>query len=148
LVTAPSPATWIGGRRGECRSRPGDETAFRLEGQHRGGLAEPDPADLVELVVMTGQVAADRLHQEVVDRLVDSRAGLDEPVLDRIEDTGDADGQAGLFGDFAEGRLLAGLADVRRPLRKGPGATIALPPAAADDEPRPLRVVADDDPAG
>ena len=39
-----------------------------------GRLGEGDPADLVELVVVAGQVAAGRLHQEVVDGLVDARA--------------------------------------------------------------------------
>ena len=37
-------------------------------------LVEVDPADLVELVVVAGEVAAGRLHEEVVDGLVDARA--------------------------------------------------------------------------
>ena len=59
------------------------------------------------------QVAADRLHQEVVDGLVDPGPALDEPVLDRVEDVGDPDLETGLLGDLAEGRLLARLAGVR-----------------------------------
>ena len=65
--------------------RPADERPLGLEGQQRRRLVEGDPAHLVELVVVAGEVAADRLHQEVVDGLVDPGAPLDEPVLDRIE---------------------------------------------------------------
>ena len=61
----------------------------------------------------SAQVAADRLHQEVVDGLVDARAGLDEPVLDRVQRAGDPDLEPGLLGDLAQGRLLGRLAGVR-----------------------------------
>ena len=63
----------------------------------RWRLGEADPADLLELVVVAGEVAADRLHQEVVDGLVDPRPALDEPVLDRVERAGDPDLEAGLL---------------------------------------------------
>ena len=48
--------------------------------------------------------------------------------------------QAGLLVDLAEGRLLAASRPaLRRPLGQGPGPTVALAPAAADDEPRLAR---------
>ena len=80
-----------------------------------------DPADLLELVVVAGQVAADGLHEEVVDRLVDPRPVLHERVLDLVERPDDVHREAGLLGHLAESRLLGGLADVRRPLGQGPG---------------------------
>ena len=83
-----------------------DQGAFALERQDRARLIEPDPADLVELVVVVRQVAADRLHQEVVDGLVDAPSGLGEVVFDRIERAGDAAYEPGLLGHFAQGRLL------------------------------------------
>ena len=98
---------------------PGDERPLGLERQERGRLVERDPADLVELVVVAREVAADRLHQEVVDGLVDPGPALDEPVLDRVEDVGDPDLEAGLLGDLAERGLLARLTGVRRALRAG-----------------------------
>ena len=133
---------------GQLGGRPRDEVALGLEGQHRGRGVEPDPADLVELVVVTGEVAADRIHQEVVDRLVDARPGLDERVLDRIEGSADPDLEPGLLLDLAEGGLLAALTGDRRALGQGPGPAVALSTAAADDEPRCARLVADDDAAG
>ena len=121
---------------GELGGRPRDEGALGLEGQHRGRGVEPDPADLVELVVVTGQVAADRVHQEVVDGLVDARAGLDEGVLDRIERSADPDLEPGLLLDLAQGGLLATLTGDRRPLGQRPGPAVALAATAPDDEPR------------
>src|SRR4051794_7925699 len=60
-------------RRGDVATRrlhdprgAGDEVALGLERQQVGRLVEADPADLVELVVVALEVAADRLHQEVV----------------------------------------------------------------------------------
>ena len=121
---------------GELGGRPRDEGALGLEGQHRRRGVEPDPADLVELVVVTGQVAADRVHQEVVDGLVDARAGLDEGVLDRIERSADPDLEPGLLLDLAQGGLLATLTGDRRPLGQRPGPAVALAATAPDDEPR------------
>ena len=98
---------------------PRDEGPLRLEGQDAGGVGEREPADLVELVVVVGQVAPDRLHQEVVDGLVDPRAALDERVVDRVERLRDPDREAGLLADLAEGRLLDRLAGLGRALRAG-----------------------------
>ena len=103
------------GRRPDRRPRRRWATSARSVSKvsRRGGLVERDPADLVELVVVAAKVAAGRLHQEVVDGLVDPGAALDEPVLDRVEDVGDPDLETGLLGDLAERGLLAGLAGVR-----------------------------------
>ena len=49
-------------------------------------------------MVMAVEVAADRFHHEVVDRLVDPGAGLDEPVLDVLKRSGDANLQPGQRG--------------------------------------------------
>ena len=60
----------------------GDHLPLGGEAHQRLRVRERHPADLVELVVVERQVAAHRLHQVVVDRLVDARPLLDEPVLD------------------------------------------------------------------
>src|SRR6185369_5870353 len=117
------------------------------EGQEVLGLVEPDPADALELVVVAAQVATGRVHQVVVDGLVDPGPALDEPVLDRVERPADADLEAGLLADLAEGRLLAGLAGVGRSLGQRPGHDVAIAPAGADDELGRALVVANDDSA-
>src|SRR5205809_1169729 len=128
--------------------RLGDQRPLGLEREQAGGLVERDPTNLVELVVVAGEVAADRLHQEVVDRLVDAAAALDEPVLDRLELVGDADLKTGLLGDLAEGGLLPRLARVRRALGEGPGEDVAVATAGTDDERGNSVVEANDDAAG
>jgi hypothetical protein len=94
------------------------------------------------------EVAAGRLHQEVVDGLVNPRATLDERVVDRIEGPGDADLETGLLGDLAQGGLLAGFPGVGRSLGKGPGHDVAISPARPDDEVRDITLEPNDDPAG
>ena len=136
------------GRSAEQVRRTGDERALGLEGQDRGGLPEIDPAHLVELVVMPVEVAAHGFHHEVVDRLVDPRTGLDEPVFDVLERPGDPDIQAGLLADLAQGRLLGGLAALGRALGKGPGPTVAFAAATADHELGSPGLIPDDDAAG
>ena len=67
----------------ETVGRLSDERRARSRRSARSGASvEVDPADLVELVVVACEVAADGFHHEVVDGLVDPRAGLDERVLD------------------------------------------------------------------
>src|SRR6476646_3939045 len=112
----------------------GDEGALGLERQQVLVLVEPDPADALELVVVAAQVAAGRVHQEVVDGLVDPGPALDEPVLDRVERPADPELETGLLADLAEGRLLAGLAGAGRSLGQRPGHDVAVAPAGADDE--------------
>ena len=129
-----------------CGAR--DEVALRLEGQHRRRLGEGDPADLLEFVVVVGQVAADRLHHEVVDGLVDALPRLDEPVLDRVERAGDPDLEPRLLGDLAQRGLLAGLARLGRALGQRPGPAVTFATPAADHQPRSSGLVADDDAAG
>src|SRR5688500_5490158 len=126
----------------------GDERPFRFERQHRRGLPEVDPAHLVELVVMALEVAADGFHHEVVHRLVDARAGLDEPVFDVLEGPRDADLQAGLLADLTQGGLLGALTALGRALGERPRPTIALTLATADDELRSPGLIPDDDAAG
>ena len=111
-------------------------------------MVEADPADLVELMIVALEVTADRLHEEVVDGLVDPGSALDEPVLDRVEVVGDPDLEAGLLSDFAEGCLLTGLAGVRRALGQGPGVDVAIASPGADHEGGDAVVEADDDAAG
>src|SRR5437667_10952838 len=68
---------------------PGHERTLGLERQQAGSLIEADPTDPIELVIMALQIAADWLHAEIVDGLVDSRATPDEPVLERLQDVAD-----------------------------------------------------------
>src|SRR5215210_9576721 len=117
--------------RGSC-----DERSLGLEGQEVRRLVERHPADLLELVVVPREVAADGLHEEVMDRLVDPRPVLDEGVPDRLELTHDPDLQTALLGDLADGGLLAALAGLRRSLGQRPGDRIALAAAHADDQMR------------
>src|SRR5262245_13390120 len=128
--------------------RAGDQGSLGLERQEVLGLVERDPPDRLELVVVPAQVAAGGIHQEVVDGLVDPGPALDEPVLDRVEGLVDPDVEPGLLADLAEGRLLAGLARVRRALGQGPGHDVAVTPAAANDELRRVPLVPNDDSAG
>src|SRR5439155_13167467 len=86
---------------------PGHERTLGLERQQAGSLIEADPADPIELVIMALQIAADWLHEEIVDGLVDSRAALDEPVLDGLQNVGDPHFETGLLRHLAECRLLA-----------------------------------------
>ena len=79
-----------------------------------------EPADLVELVVVVRQVAADGAHQEEVDRLVEARPAADEEVADVADRLLDLDPQAGLLARLAQRRLLQGLAGVGRALGKRP----------------------------
>ena len=135
-----APATSSAARRTSARS----VSKVRIVGASSKGIQRTS----LELVVVVGQVAAGRLHQEVVDGLVDARPGLDEEVLDRVERAGDPDLQAGLLGHLAEGGLLGRLAALGRALREGPGPAVALATATADDELRLSGLVTDDDPAG
>ena len=79
---------------------------------------------------------------------MDARPGLDEPVFDRVERTGDADLEPRLLLDLADGGLLATLAGVGRSLGKCPGPAVSLAAATADDQPGLARLVSNDDPAG
>ncbi len=92
-----------------CRlAGPGDQRALGLERQKRRRLVEPDPAHLVELVVVAAQVAAHRDHQEVVHGLVD--AGADPGrTSTRSSRTGRTMRtiEAGLLGHLAQRRLLS-----------------------------------------
>src|SRR6185295_20003430 len=117
------------------------------ERQHRPGGIERHPAHLIELVIVSIEVASDGVHEEVVDGLVDARAGLDEGVFDRVERPADSDLQARLLLDLADRGLLAALAGLRRALGQRPRPAIALAPAAADDEEWLAGLVPDDDPA-
>ena len=92
------------------------ERALRLEGEQPGRVGDRQPADVLELAVVARQVAAGRLHQEVVHGLVDACPALDEPVLDGVEGCHDPHLEAGLLRDLAQRRLLGGLAGVRRSL--------------------------------
>ena len=113
------PATFADGRGSRCGAT--NERPLRLEGQQDGGLLERHPADPFELVVVEREIATDRLHQEVVDGLVDPDPVLDEHVGNRGQRFDDPDLQAGLLLDLAERRLLDGLAGIGSALGKGPG---------------------------
>src|SRR5437660_404239 len=56
--------------RRQALRRARDERAFGFERQKRRCFRNRHPSHLVELVIVTSQVAADRLHQEVVHGLV------------------------------------------------------------------------------
>ena len=80
------------------------------------------------------QVAADRLHQEVVDGLVDARPRLHEPVLDGPDGRHDADLEPGLLLHLAERRLLDRLIGVGGALGQRPGRAVALAAAPPEDQ--------------
>ena len=61
------------------------QAALGLERQDAAGLGELEPANLVELVVVIGQVAAGRPHEVIEHGLVDARAALGEGVADRVD---------------------------------------------------------------
>ena len=124
-----------------------DQLALGLERQQPGRIGQRDPAHLGELAVVAGKVAADRLHQPEVDRLVDLRAALHELVLDPVDRGHDAHVQPGLLGNLAKRRLLEGLGRIRGSLGERPRAPITLATAAAGDEMRNAGDAADDDPA-
>jgi hypothetical protein len=81
----------------------------------RHGVVERQPAQLVDLGV-GGELAADGLHQPVVDVLGPQLHGVGRahPLA-----TGDHP-QAGLLGHLADGGLQRVLADVELALRQGP----------------------------
>ena len=90
-----------------------DERPLGLEGEQGLRLARTDPAHLLELVVVAGEVAAGRLHQEVVHRLVDARpprtnGSRSQPSGARMRTCRPVSS-----AHLAQGRLLEGLA--RRP---------------------------------
>ena len=64
--------------------------------------------------------AADRAHQEEVDRLVEAGRAADEEVADRAQRRLDLDLDAGLLARLAQGGLLDRLARVGRSLRQRP----------------------------
>ena len=95
-------------------------------------------------MVVTGQVAAGGLHQEIVDGLVDPGAVLDEVVLDGRQRRHDADLEPGLLAHLADRRLLDGLTasgvpfgsvqvTASRPRRRMP-TTSEEPILSADDD--------------
>ena len=86
---------------------------------------------VLELVVVVVEAAADRLHQEEVDGLVDALAVLGEEVVDRSDRREDAHLEARLLDDLAERGLLDRLGAVRRPLGQRPAYAVAVAPAHA-----------------
>src|SRR5690348_13262307 len=127
--------------------RVGHECALGLEGQQGGRLREIDPADLIELMIMSFQRPTDRLHQEIVDGLVDPRPRLHERVVDPIERSGDPHLEPGLLADLTQRRLFGRLVTLRGAFGERPGPAVALTPAAADDELGSPGLVPNDDAA-
>ncbi len=82
-----------------------------------------------------------------MDRLVEPRPRLDEPVLDGVERACDADLEAGLLGDLAQGCLLARLACGRSALGECPRPGVAIAASTSHHEPRAFGVESDDDAA-
>ena len=126
----------------------GHQGPLGLERQHARRLVEVDPADLVELVVVAIQVAADRLHQEVVHGLVDARPGLDE------RRTGSSRGAPVMRTSrpvsSATSRRAVSSVDSPRfgvPLGRVQVASVPLSTAAADDELGTAVLAPDDDAA-
>jgi hypothetical protein len=68
-------------------------------------LAEVEPAHLLELVVVTGDIAAEGLHEVVAHGLVDAPVLTREAIVDVTDLPDDAHLEAGLLVDLAEGRL-------------------------------------------
>ena len=130
-----------------CR-RQTDERALGLEGEDVGGFCERDPPYLLELAVVVFEAAARGLHHEVVDRLVDTQASLDERVLDRVQRRQDPDGQTCFLADLAQGRLLEGLAGIWRAFGECPRRNVLLALAAPEDELRNRSLEPEDDAAG
>ena len=126
---------------------PSPRPGARWEAEQSARLVDRDPADLVELVVVLVQAAADGLHQEEVDGLVDARAALGEEVLDGADRCVDADLQPGLLGNLAQGRLLDALGVIRRSLGKRPARAVPLAAAPAKADLESGVRFANDDPA-
>src|SRR5687768_5497279 len=84
-----------GPRRTGCeagdRQRTREDLPLRLVAHHRLRLRELEPSHGLELVIVIGEVAPGRFHQEVVDRLVDAPAGPHERVPDVTDRSHDAD---------------------------------------------------------
>jgi hypothetical protein len=66
------------------------------------------------------QAAADRPHQEEVDRLVEARRAADEEVANRAQGAHDLDLEPRLLTRLAERGLLGCLAGIGRALGQGP----------------------------
>ncbi len=124
-----------------------DHVTLRGEAHQRLGIRERHPADLVELVVVERQVAADGLHQVVVDGLVDAGALLDEPVLDGPDRDQDAHLEPGLLLHLAERRLLDGLVAVRGALGQRPGDAVRVATSTPEHELPASRALAQHDAA-
>lgn len=89
----------------------------------RTEVLERDPGDVFRLavgVVLDGEVAGDRLEQEMVHGLVDATPVAGEPVVDDSEPRADRTGDARLLRDLADGCLLGGLVALEVPLGEAP----------------------------
>ena len=117
---APPPRRAPPGSRG-----PLDHRTLRGVGHDPQRLVDLHPADLVELVVMILQAAADRMHQEEVDRLVEARPAMDEEVGDRADRLLDLHPEAGLLARLADRGLGQRLARVGSPLGQRPQRRLA-----------------------
>src|SRR6266540_3383946 len=92
------------------------------KGHPPSGVAEAEPGGLLHLVVVPGQVAADRPHQEVVDELVVARLLRcpNEPVVDGVERPDQLHLEAGLLAHLSQGSLWNRLTRLLLALRQGP----------------------------
>src|SRR5439155_1345651 len=98
---------------------PGHERTLGLERQQAGSLIEADPADPIELVIMALQIAADWLHEAIVDGLVASRPPLDEPVPDGPQNARGPALETGLLRQPGRCRAEgAGAAEAQSPLAR------------------------------
>ena len=91
-----------------------------------------NPGNLDDLDVLVAELAAHRLEQVVVHRLVDPPVLGDEPEVDGAERGDDPTADAGLLLDLAHGGLFGGLALLDVALGEGP------------DEPPPAVVAGDE----
>ena len=128
--------------------RPGDEGPLGLEGQRGRRLVEPDPADLARTRGRGGRGRRRSAPSGSSGRSCGSACPPGRSSTRSSRGARDPDLEPGLLGDLAQGGLLGGLAAVRRALREGPGPTVPLATATADDERWLTVFMADDDPAG
>src|SRR5215470_964075 len=119
-------------------------------GQPAIQLAKRHPSHLGDLHVLVAQLAADRLHQEVVHGFVHPAVLGDEPVVDSAQRRKHPPGDAGLLRDLADRGLLRRLAGLdvtlgqrpqQPPAPVQPADERSAGPAGVHDEPAGRRFV-------
>ena len=135
----------------EDLTRGGDDAPLVGVGEATGDVVETHPFDLLGLViriVLRGEVAADRLEEEMVDDLVNTMVVTGEPVVNGSQMAQYAPRDAGLLGDLAHSRLLGRLGALQVALGKAPFEAASAVAARNDGGHRAALLDVDHEPAG